>query len=221
MKKNIPTTLVNFILDRSGSMDSIKEATISGFNEYINRLKKQKKGKMLFSLTTFDTESIDQVYNQVPIRQVEPLTNKTYQPRSGTPLYDAAVDTIERISGEVDKLEVKPAVLVAIMTDGEENSSKEHDSDCLKDLIKKLEKEGNYTFVYMGANQDSWTVAQKFGIQKGNIANWESSKLGTQKAFRGLSANTVMYASAMASNSSKDLALNSSSFFNKEEGGVI
>lgn len=215
------TTLVSFILDRSGSMEAIKEATISGFNEYINGLKKQEKGKMLFSLTTFDTESIDQIYDQVPIKQIEPLTDKTYDPRSGTPLYDATVDTIEKLAEKVDKIEIKPAVLVAIMTDGEENSSKEHDANCLKDLIKKLERQGNYTFVYLGANQDSWTIAQKFGIQKGNIANWTANATGINNAFMAMATSTVNYSNIMADNSNKGIALNASKFFNKEEGGVL
>lgn len=218
------TTISSFILDRSGSMEFIQEATISGFNEYIHGLKKTAKGKMLFSLTTFDDISIDKIYDNVPIKGVEGLTEKTFEPRGGTPLYDAVVDTVEKLAEEVDKMEIKPAVVVSIMTDGEENSSRKHDASCLKDLIKKLEKQGNWTFVYLGANQDSWAIAQSFGIKKGNIANWQATPTGTRGAYAAMGASMGNYVNTMSLNASKGIALNSTAFFadnQKDKDGSI
>lgn len=215
MKKQLPT-LINFILDRSGSMETIRETVISGFNEYINGLKTSKaKKNLLFSLTTFDTMGIEHPYTAVPISDVKPLTRRTFQPRAGTPLYDAAVNTIEDIS---TKVEPKQPVLVVIMTDGEENSSSEHDENCFKDLVDKLKAKGNWTFVFMGANQDAWGNAAKFGFDAGNTMQWASTTEGTKSAFRGLAGASASYCMAMtAAGGGGGGALNSSDFFNNSD----
>ena len=135
-------TIVNFILDKSGSMETCKDETIIGFNKYVQTLKKKaKKGTMQFSLTLFDTV-ITKPYIAVDISKVKPLNVETYNPNGWTALYDAAVDTIEAVSAKVDKMKEKTAVLTVIMTDGMENSSTKHNQDCLKDLVSKLKKEG-------------------------------------------------------------------------------
>ena len=205
MKKNI-TTVVNFILDESGSMASIKNDVIEGFNKYIAELKKQK-GNIVFTLTKFDTEGIRTPYENKAIKKVEKLTDKSYQPNAGTPLYDACVTTIERaIETKGDK-----AFLVAIMTDGYENSSKEHNEECLADLIKKLQTKGNWTFVFLGANQDSWATAQRLGISKGNVMDWQATPQGTNQVFSAMAMNTASF----SDNVNTGESLGSSNFFNK------
>ena len=211
-KKNKLPTIISFILDRSGSMETIRKNVISGFNEYINGLKKSKEKKnILFSLTTFDTIGIERLYVVEPILKVEPLSNRNYQPRAGTPLYDAAVNTIEDLA---EKVEEGQPVLVVIMTDGEENSSVEHNEGCFKDLVEQLKARGNWTFVFMGANQDAWANAAKFGMDLGNTMQWASTSAGTAKAFRGLAQSSVNYVAMMASADDK-AQLNTNQFFNK------
>lgn len=219
MAKKKITTIVNFILDESGSMNAIKKQTIDGFNEYINGLKKQK-ANVLFTLTTFETGRIEQKFIAKPIKEVEPLTDKTYNPGGGTPLYDAAVTTMEKVAAEVEKMEETPAVLVVMMTDGEENASTEYDEHCLKDLIQELEKKGNYTFVYMGANQDAWANAQKFGISKGNTYSWDATPMGAINSMQDLTRGTKIYASAMASNYAKGEGMTTLDFADMMKGGV-
>lgn len=181
------TTVINFILDRSGSMSECKEGTISGFNKYLKDLQ-QKKGHVLFSLTFFDTR-VDKRYTLVPLADVKKLNSESYVPDGNTALYDAAIATIEQVSEQVDGMrESKPAVLTVIMTDGEENSSIHHDRACLNDLINKLKVEGNWSFIFLGANQDSWANAQNMGFSSGNVANFQSSNRGMQNSFN------VMYA---------------------------
>ena len=189
MKKTINTktitTIVNFILDRSGSMNECKEGTISGFNKYLKDLQK-KKGHVLFSLTFFDTR-VDKKYTLVPLSEVKKLNSENYVPDGNTALYDAAIDTIEQVSEQVDGMrESKPTVLTVIMTDGEENSSVHHDRECLNDLISKLQKAGNWTFIYLGANQDSWDNARHMGFSSGNVANYQSSNLGTMRGMNSV-----------------------------------
>jgi uncharacterized protein YegL len=187
---NKPTTIVNFILDRSGSMANCVEGTISGFNKYIKDLQK-KEGHVLFSLTFFDT-NVDKKYTLVPLSEVKKLNSETYVPEGNTALYDAAVETIEQVAEQADGMkESKPAILTVIMTDGEENSSVKHDRECLNDLISKLKTEGNWSFIFLGANQDSWANASVLGVSRGNVANFQADNLGMQKGF-----NAVYCASA-------------------------
>lgn len=223
MKKQL-TTIVNFILDKSGSMNSVRESTISGFNEYLQTLK-NKKGNFLVTLTKFDSGlhgelRIDRPYVLTPIKEVEPLSLKTYQPDGGTPLIDAAVDTVEEVAAKVEKMEDEPAVLVVIMTDGEENMSKKHDIKCFRDLIHKLQHKGNWTFVYMGANQDAWANAEQYGMLRGNVLGYQSTERGTSNVFAAAAINTVGFADMMMENKSKGISMNTGEFFNgvKEVG---
>ena len=169
-----------------------------------------------FFLTLFDSESIERPYEGTSIKEVEPLTNKTYRPFGMTPLYDSVVSTIKRMELVADDLP-NTAISVVIMTDGAENSSREYNEQDLSDLIRRLTKKGNWTFAYMGANQDSWATAAKLGIQHNNVLSWESNLRGTTKAFNKLANASVMYASAMTENADKGVALSSDAFFSNEK----
>lgn len=214
MAKNKLPTIISFILDRSGSMETIRGSVISGFNEYINGLKLGKDTKKaLFSLTTFDTDGIDTPYVLTPVSLVKDLTKKTFVPRSGTPLYDAVVNAVEKLS---DSVEPNQPVIVAIMTDGEENSSREHTQECMRDLVQELKKKGNYTFVFMGANQDSWSNARNLGFDMGNVVDFAASELGTKNVMRSFGNATAMLCSAMAE-APVGAAMNSANFFNQND----
>ncbi len=209
--KNKPTTHLLYILDESGSMESIKSSVIDGFNEYMQGLK--KKGGFKVTLTKFDSTGIRTPYVAKNIKEVPKLTVETYSPGSMTPLFDACVDAIEHLAKEVND---KQPVLVAIMTDGMENDSRHHTQTCLRDLITKLQAQGNWTFIFMGANQDSWETATQWGISRGNIANWQATGEGAHKIFRNLAQNTVMYDMSMTSNAQKGIAMNVQNFFTQE-----
>lgn len=200
--KKIKPTIISFILDRSGSMESMKKSVIDGFNEYINGLKKAKETKKtLFSLTTFDSDmsnslQLEKVYVAKPVKEIEPLTANKFVPRGGTPLYDAAVETIESLAKKVSD---DQPVLVVIMTDGEENTSKKHDQECFSDLVEKLKLKGNWTFVFMGANQDSWGNAQKLGYSYNTVSDFAFNKKGIETAFSSLRGASINYVGQMNS----------------------
>ena len=188
--------LVNVLLDESGSMGLCKETTISGINEYIQSLQatqKREGGEMLFSLTKFSSEKTDLMYIVRPINSIEKLTDKTYMPNGGTPLYDALGQTIKKVVKELEGRVNKPKVLILIMTDGEENSSKEYTKEKIVEMIKEKEKD-KWTFVYLGANQDSWSNAQQIGLSKGNVANCSYATKDWYSPL--LRATNVMYCSS-------------------------
>lgn len=189
MPKKKLETLVSFILDKSGSMGAVRESTISGFNEYLKTLK-NKKVQMSFSLTLFDT-AVEKLYVNVPLKKIEELNEKTYTPDGMTALYDAVCQTIVEIEKTITKDQKS---LVVIMTDGEENASQEYTQKELKKKIEELTKTKLWSFVFLGANQDAWANAQKFGISKMNVAAFNSTDAGITATFSGLSANTEAFA---------------------------
>lgn len=168
-KEEKVVTRVNFILDETGSMCSCARETISGFNEYIQTLKKDAKD-ILFSLTKFNSSRVEVTHKDIPLAEVAVLTDQNYRPDNLTPLYDAIGKTIAELK------DIEGKVLVVVMTDGEENASKEYSRDKIFALIKEKEKVG-WTFLYLGANQDSWANAQQFGFSKGNVTNFNTDNV--------------------------------------------
>lgn len=210
-------TVVNFILDKSGSMEDMRDAVISGFNEYVDNLRKQKN--LLFSFTLFDSDEIEKRYVVEPIKTVVPLNKDNYIPGSATPLYDAICSTIEETRDKLDKEYPKYASLVVVMTDGMENSSNKHTMQDFVKLKNELEAKGNWTFVFMGANQDAWATAQQWGLSANNSMSWQASAAGAKSAMRSLSDATVMYAASMAGGGGGSGQLNTKNFFSNGSGG--
>jgi len=182
-----------------------KEAVISGFNKYIKSFKDKK---VLFSLTTFDSHGLDKVYVCTPIGKVKKLNEDTFVPRGSTPLYDACVDIIEAAAKKTQDNEPS---LVVIMTDGLENASTKHDQSCLNDLVKKLKEKDNWTFVFMGANQDSWATASGFGFSSGSVQDFRFNSRGISKGFDQLSQANTSYVAMVSTGNTKS----TEDFFNK------
>lgn len=191
-------TLVTFVLDRTGSMQAIKDETIGGFNGYIEEIRKGKgKKKILFSLIQFDTISVDLVYDAVTIESVEPLTTETYVPRAGTPLYDAVGGAIKSAEEKAKALSIKN-VLITILTDGQENSSSEWTGKTVNDAIKEKEKQG-WAFAYIGLGREAWDAVHRMAA--GTISMDNIMQSSAKNVSRGLSAvadSTLNYASTGA-----------------------
>jgi hypothetical protein len=164
-----------FILDRSGSMETCSADTIGGYNSFI-RDQVEFGGTM--TLIQFDHEILN-VYEDVPIGEVVPLTHKTFTPRGSTALFDAIGHTIKIIT------DGDPPTII-ILTDGHENASNIYTKSHVKDLIDTKTKDHGWNFVYLGANQDAFAVSGDIGIAPGCTLNFDSNR--TPEAFRSLSA---------------------------------
>ncbi len=193
------TTNVHIILDSSGSMDMIKSATISGFNEYVGTLRKEKKISYKMSLTLFNTD-IDKRYVNEPLKGVKDLNSETYRPNNMTALYDAVCQTVKDIEGETRK---NQRHVVVIMTDGLENSSREYTEKDFKNVVERLQEKGNWTFVYLGANQDSWGEAAKWGFKEDNVADFNATMRGQAAVFANTAMATNSFSMSSAPSSSK------------------
>lgn len=159
---NPDRTLLVFLLDRSGSMQSIKSDVEGGFAAFIEE-QRQTPGECAATLAQFDTE-YELIYDRVPVGEVPALN---LQPRGGTALLDAMGRLITDTAAQLDaapEADRPSTVIVAIMTDGHENSSREWTHPAIKSLVEQQTKRG-WEFLYMGADQDAIEVGASLGVQ--------------------------------------------------------
>jgi hypothetical protein len=201
-------TLVTLLLDRSGSMQKIKDDTIGGVNAYVESLQdgaKTSDGDTRFSLVLFDTEyrvgmKLETVHQAIKVQDVPALTSATYTPRGGTPLIDAAVTTIHAVAASVaERPDVK--IVIAIQTDGDERDSRENTWDGLKSLIAEKEAAG-WQFIFMGAGIDAYAQGARMGLKADKILSYGTDKAATASAFRSTGLNTALYASGASDDTS-------------------
>jgi len=128
----------------------------------------------------------------MPIKEIPTLTRKTFIPRGTTALLDAIGLTLHEASTQAVPETKEAKVTVVIITDGHENSSETYNKDQVFDLIRKLEKDHNWQFVFLGANQDAIEEAQHLGIAKERALNFTSDKEGALNMFIDLSHNITL-----------------------------
>lgn len=180
-----PVTHIVVVLDRSGSMDAVRDDAIGGFNAFVSD-QRAAEGQAKLTLVQFDTEwSV--TYSALPLAEVPPLTRETYAPRSGTALFDA-IGRACALAEDSKRKAANPGelVVVAILTDGQENSSRELDGRAVKALIERRTAEG-YTFLFLAANIDVEATASSIGIDRRNTAEFKSHGEGTRRAFGTMS----------------------------------
>mgnify|MGYP000058180859 CR=1 FL=1 len=171
------------ILDESGSMESIKRATINGFNEVVQTIQGVEKDfpdqLHLISFITFNGRGIKTLLFNEPVSKLTLIDESKYKPDSMTPLYDALGYGLKKQQKSTESL-TDFNVLVTILTDGEENASKEFTQSSIKALIDELNQK-NWTFTYIGANQDVTSVAASLSIQ--NTMDFMASEEGVKQMF--------------------------------------
>ncbi len=181
-----PTVLIGVVLDKSGSMGTIRDDTIGGFNTFIADQKKDDDSVVLASLTTFNTR-VDKVHIAQELDQIEDLDHNSYIPSGGTALFDAVASAIRDMEQALKRQNKnKAAVLMVILTDGQENSSTETTKEQVGKMIKAKEDEGNWTFIFLGADLDNW-VGESIGIACANVRN--ISKFAARDTYPVLSAS--------------------------------
>ena len=182
MKKGL-TELV-FILDKSGSMGGLEADTIGGFN---SMLEKQKAIDGGCDITTvlFDN-SYELLHDRIDIKAVKAITKKEYYIGGSTALLDAIGRTIHKIdNAQKNTTEEYRAenVMFVIITDGEENSSREYSAERVKRLIEKQKKRYGWEFIFLGANIDAVETAGRFGISADRAQNYHADSAGVRENF--------------------------------------
>ena len=195
-KANKPkkATFVSFLLDETGSMQSIKDDTVGGFNAYVETL--QKGGAdIIFSLVSFNSSVTQKRYVGEPIDKIEPLTDANYQPRAMTPLIDASVKIINATAEAVQKRDDDPNVVIVMQTDGQENVSVEYTTADLAALIKEKEAAG-WQFVFLGAGLDAFAAAREAGIMIDAQQVVAYDKKRSREVFAATAANVQAFAAS-------------------------
>lgn len=183
--------LISFVLDKSGSMDVVRQATIEGFNEFLSAQRAQP-GEAMMSLTLFD-DRLHPVCGAVPLREIPSMEPANYRPGGCTALYDAMGHAIHAVDEYLACAEERPdQILFVIMTDGLENASHTYTRKHVFDLIEDRQARG-YEFVYLGANQDAYAESAAMGVDKGRSHTWEHSEAGQRKNMALLSQRVSDY----------------------------
>lgn len=189
-----PKTYVVLVLDESGSMLSCKDAARNHFNEQVQTVKETAKGQTVkVSLVKFSTK-VNELYFNKSVKELTEIGTKDYNPSGNTALYDAMGLTMLKMDKELKDLKKKNvSVIFVVVSDGEENYSKEfggeHGRERLQTMIEERQETGRWTFTYMGANQDITQVAKSLGIHVGNttvfdVHDFKSATTRASKALR-------------------------------------
>lgn len=198
------TTNVVVIIDQSGSMSSLKNEVINNFNEFIEE---QQKSEGEIELTTvFFNSHINKFCESADIKHTKKLTSDDYNPSSMTRLYDAIGITLDEHKAKMKELPKKERPeknILVIITDGQENSSREYQKEDITKKIAKLEKK-NWLVMYLGANQDSFAESKKMGVRAKSTMNYDFSTSGMRSAWSKISDTTTLYSASMDAKSFVD-----------------
>lgn len=179
------------VLDRSGSMQAIKDDAIGGFNQFLSDQKKLP-GEAAMTLVQFD-DTYEKLFVSKKLQDVEPLNKDTYIPRATTALLDALGKTIDEVG---IKLKDTPEndrpnkVIFVIITDGMENASKEYNHQQVMEKVNRQRDIYKWEFIFLAANQDAIKAGRDIGIPASHVANFAATGMGQRMAY-GMATNAV------------------------------
>lgn len=186
MNNNL-TELV-YIIDKSGSMYSLTSDTIGGYNQMIEE-QKNSPGDANVTTVLFD-EHHYKIVDGSDVKEVKPMTEKDYSPNGATAMLDAIGDTVISVGKRLANMpepERPGKVIVTIITDGEENSSKEYTYQQIREMIEEQKNKYSWTFVFIGANIDAQAIGSSIGIDRKLSKNYTASKIGTETLYKTVS----------------------------------
>ena len=202
------------ILDESGSMSSIYNATLSSMNEVLNGIRRNQEEfpeqRHYVTIVTFEGSGMSGVKmrrDRVPITNVDPFTERDYRPGGCTPLYDAMGKTLSELEGLIHP---EDKVMATVITDGLENSSQEYSGRTIKNMVSRLREKG-WALAYIGANQDAIEVAKDLNI--GNALNF----VATPEGLDDMSVQFSLSSRRMSRMAMFGIDLGEAKLFEKEE----
>jgi uncharacterized protein YegL len=217
------TSHIIFVLDDSGSMQSCRAATISGYNEYLQAQKQDAKETGIptfISLYKFDGSSVKSVFNRVAADEVKNLDEASYNPQGTTNLYDAIGGVMMQINTQLaaNKKADRDSVIITILTDGHENASRTFSDKIIKQMVEKAEGK-NWGFMFLGANIDAFAAGGSLGFSVNNTMQYDTASMaGTM---RSASAMTSRMKSAYASGMDTDMIYASTAFTDQERTSAV
>lgn len=194
MNQAVNHTEIVCVIDESGSMGSLTQQTIDGFNKFVEE-QRQAPGTANLTLITFNTGWKTPIKRQ-SIATVPQLDRMMYGPNGGTALLDALGHAIDNVG----KVLMQPGtdVVFVVITDGQENSSTDYKLAQVKEMIEGREKDG-WKFIYLGANQDAFSTAASMGMNAATSVNYAANAVGTASTYGYASDTVAMLREAKAS----------------------
>lgn len=177
-------THIVMILDKSGSMHHLSNDTIGSYNSFINE-QKNIEGECTISTVLFNHEMKYYIKNK-NIKDVEEMTKEDYSATGNTSLYDAVCTTIDdtgKYLASMEEQDRPSKIMVVIITDGQDNRSKEFGSLDVKNRIQHQRDNYNWKFMFIGANIEVEKYAMDFGIPRGFSAQYTASSMGTKSVY--------------------------------------
>lgn len=184
-------TRIAIILDRSGSMESCKESTVTGFNEFL-RTQQELAGEATVKLVQFD-DQYETVFDK-DLHNCQELNQNTFVPRGSTALLDAQGRTIVELGQELAALpeQERPSkVIVVTITDGMENASRKYNLEQIAAMIKEQRDKYNWDFVFLGANQDAVKTAGAMQIPIASAMSYSASPEGIKNSMAAASRYVI------------------------------
>lgn len=212
--------LISIVLDESGSMTSCWNDTIIGFNEYVNGQRAADAGACWLTLNKFEGGRINTVFANSDVKTAPELSKKNYSPAGGTNLLDAIGYTIEQVNAVLasKKKKDRPGVIIVIMTDGEENLSTKYNNEMIKNMVAAAEH-ADWSFVFLGANIDSFSVGNTFGMNAANSVNYATANITDTMVT--LSATTTRMRSAKMAGMDTQTVYATSMFTDEEKSTMM
>ena len=176
------------VIDRSGSMAQIRDDAIGGFNTFLSEQQKLP-GQAKLTLVLFDHE-YQVLHDGLDIQQVQELNHQTYIPRGSTALLDAIGHSMELVGKRLEQMPAKErpgTVVMAILTDGQENSSTGYAHDQIFSMIKHQKEVYAWEFVFLAADQGAFAVAEQLAIGKSNTQVFATTGKGVRGAYTSIS----------------------------------
>ena len=196
-------TEIAYILDRSGSMQSMQEPAVAAFNDFI-KIQLDVPGDARLTLVQFD-DAYEVAIAATPIQEVPQLTAATYTPRGSTALLDAIGRTVKETDRRITALpeaEKPGKVILTIFTDGQENASREYTATHISDLIRLYRDTKGWEFLFLAANQDAIANAAAMNMDTHSSANVMYSMAGVKST--GSAMSRKVRASRMKSSGTMD-----------------
>jgi len=177
-----------FILDKSGSMMDLEKDTIGGFNSLLEK-QKSEEGEARVTTVLFD-HRYTVLHDRLPIRDVKLLTKEEYSPAGTTALLDAVGRTVDSLLENLMGIpkEAYPSVMFVIITDGEENASKDYTLDRIRKRIEFCKESEGWEFIFLGADIDAFAAAETIGIGASRTASYHADSVGVSVNFEVLNS---------------------------------
>ena len=205
-KENVVPKETHYLLivDASSSMNPLTKSTISGVNEQIDSIKQLEKEfpnqKYNMSFIHF-SDSVTIEYANRQSSALEHISESNYRCSGMTALLDAIGVGVRNLNEKIgDKIASgEAAAVVVIITDGEENASREFDGPKVKSIIEELQATNRWTFTFVGANIDSISTASRYGIDVKNVMQFSGDELSNKKVYASMTKSFKSRAMSMDS----------------------